>query len=286
MISEKILICIPAGNLSLTSFWAPMITWMLKDRDKIEFVSYYGNRVDINRSRCIEYQKQTKLDMIMFDSDVLPQLSLSEILKYLNEDIEKYSADVVIAPLFSPIGYIGDVPPLDKDVYPVNVSSLGFVFIPLKTTERLTPVSQYPLVNRIKIPLYFRYTEYTSEDYDFILRVKTQGMKVLGDKRIKVAHIKYVPFVPPEFNQIDIIHNMFEQNGIQAIINGNVAYIPVGINSYILLDGIQVKDQNKLFLSRVQLIRGNDITTIANDREYSIEEIKNMISKYLGIEEK
>ncbi|AWR96787.1 hypothetical protein DFR86_03920 [Acidianus sulfidivorans JP7] len=282
MISDKVLICIPAGNLSLTSFWAPLISWMLKDRDKVEFMTYYGNRVDVNRSRCLEYQKQIKLDMIMFDSDVLPQLPLSQIMNYLNEDMEKYSADVVIAPLFSPIGYIGDPPPFDKDVYEVNVSSLGFTFIPLKTSERLTPVSQYPLVNKIKVPLYFRYTEFTSEDYDFIFRIKAQGMKVLGDKRIKVAHIKYVPFVPPDISQIDVLSKLFELNGINAIINGNIAYVPVGINSYILFDGLQLKNgNNKLFVSRVQLIRGNDdITNLATNVEYSISEIKELIQKY------
>ncbi|AXQ00133.1 putative glycosyltransferase [Sulfolobus filamentous virus 1] len=180
------LVCIPVGWVTYTEPLLNTVKWANEGKFKFDFA--ISNRVDLNRSVCISKAKLLKEDLIMIDSDINvlnPPLQLKEILK---ED--EREADIVLGIAVSHLGVLIDpLPPKDKDLYEINWGSLSFVYIPFKTLRKLKHIAKYPQ----NINMYMTYKPYTSEDVEFIRRLKKKGFKVMADKRIALNHFKLVP---------------------------------------------------------------------------------------------
>ena len=187
------ILCMPLGWLTYSK---PLVQNVEYAKEAgFEFKAYISNRVDLNRSMCIEYAKIKKDDLIMVDGDVVILNRPDELKRILEED--KKIAHAVIGIVVSGLGVlVRPLPPKDADVFDVDWGSLSFVYLPYRTVKSLKPVSYYGK----DVPLYMSYTPTMSEDVEFITRLKKKGKRVIADKRIRLAHYKMVPLTFAELN--------------------------------------------------------------------------------------
>lgn len=272
--SPDLFICVPSGHLGMSAFWAFIEQW----KGDLPLSSHISNRVDLNRSNCILEQIKRGIsniqngnpagsDMLMIDSDVLPQQPLSEVMQYIKESLDA-GCDVVIGPLYSPANKWIISPDPVPGTFDVNWASLGFIYIPFKTAVRLTPVSGYGSFNAGgNTPMYFRYTEIASEDTDFINRIKLQGMRVCGNGKIRLAHYKLMPVVAP-----------LEELQLPFKTVGNTGYVDINEKAYLTLDGITQKD--RITVQRIILFNGDEMTLLDSEKVFNnLDELKKYIEE-------
>ncbi len=281
--SRKVFICIPSGHLTMAESAYSQALWMIQNEVN-QFRFFISNRVDANRSLCLHNQRMLNLDMIMLDSDVIPSQPLDIILNYIEED-RKLGCHIIVAPLWSPTQrWIIDPPPKDDKPYEVNGGSLGFVYIPADIANAITPVSFYGFFgSKEGTPLYFRYTETSSEDSDFIMRMKYQGFKVCADPRIRVTHHKYIPLSGP--SPINMLKDMLEKSGIQALLSNNTILIPLDIDLHLVLADAR-EENGKIRVGLIQITAGQKIITLDAAKLVTADELKEMINKYSKATEK
>ena len=182
------ILCVPVGWVTYSEPLVRNVEYA--KRAGFDFKAQISNRVDLNRSHCIEYAKIKKDDLIMVDGDVTILTEPERLKEILKED-EKV-ADVVVGIIVSGLGVlVRPLPPKDKDVFEVDWASLGFVYLPYRTIRYLKPISIYGE----NTPLYMSYTPKMSEDVEFVTRLKKKGKRIVADKRIKLAHWKNVPVI-------------------------------------------------------------------------------------------
>lgn len=185
--------CVPLGWVTYSD---PLVRNIEYAKEAgFEFKAYISNRVDLNRSHCIEYAKIKKDDLIMVDADVTILNRPDELKRILQED-EKV-AHAVVGIVVSRLGVlVKPLPPKDRDVFDVDWASLSFVYLPYRTVRSLRPVSLYGE----NTPLYMSYTPTMSEDVQFIKTLKKKGKRIVADKRIRLAHHKLVPITFAELS--------------------------------------------------------------------------------------
>ncbi len=275
--TKKVFVCVPSGHFTMAESAYSQALWLIQNEvDQFRF--FISNRVDANRSMCLHHQRALGLDMIMLDSDVIPNITLEMIQKYIDED-RKMGCHIIVAPLWSPAGrWIIDPPPTSDKPYEINGGSLGFVYIPIEVANAATPVSFYTFFGvNAGTPLYFRYTEFNSEDSDFIMRMKYQGFKVCADPRIRVSHHKYMPLTGPALEIA--LKDVLEKAGVNAVISNNTAMIPLDLDVQLLL--VDAKEENgKIRVGMIQLTVGEKIITLDVAKLITIDELKTMINKY------
>jgi hypothetical protein len=202
--SRDFVVGIPAGHLSYTAFFSHFFRWI--SGNTVSPMIAESNRVDVNRSQIIQLAKEKHLNVIFMDSDALPQTTYPELERYLLEDFEKY--DIVVAPVRGMNGQLLIRPksadfkyPQHKDElkpFEIEAGSFTLAGISYNLLEKLTPLSQYGLVDNRFVPLYVAYTTQTSEEYAFCKKaIKTYHSKIACDPRIKVSHFKPIPLEPP-----------------------------------------------------------------------------------------
>ncbi|AZI75824.1 putative glycosyltransferase [Sulfolobales Beppu filamentous virus 2] len=179
------LLCVPLGWITYSEPLVAKIKWAESAGYRIEF--HISNRVDLNRSMCINLAKRLKEDLIMMDADVTIENTPNELEEILENDKD---ADAVIGIAVSKIGIlVHPPPPPDVEKFEIDYGSLSFIYLPYKTLEKLKPISTYGMFGE----MYMTYTPEYSEDVEFIKRLKKEGLKVIADKRIKVLHWKMLP---------------------------------------------------------------------------------------------
>jgi len=209
------------------------LTGSIKAGDLVQKSYSISNRVDWNRTNIMFLGKKLKTNVIMIDSDVIPETPYKEVKKYLFEDFNK-GYDVVFAPMLTHDGNPQFNPMNakayeEKGIFPIYTSGFGFVAFSRRLVEVLQPIryidiitemllqsgiKQEEIKNIIKklsyeeldkpinyqtyektLPMYFTYTTSRSEDIEFCERMLRQGIKMGVDTRIKVKHMTEVPFV-------------------------------------------------------------------------------------------
>ncbi len=202
--SEDFIIGVPAGHIGYTVFYNNFLRWI--SGQPVRPMIAESNRVDVNRSQIIEVAKREKKHIIFLDSDALPQLSLVDMIKLIEEDFKK--CDIVVAPvrgvngqiLIKPLKGGFQFPQKASEFVPFEVEAGSFTFaaVSYKLIEKLKPLSQYGLVDNTFVPLYVAYTTQTSEEYAFCKKArKDYGAKIYCDPRMRVSHFKAIPLEPP-----------------------------------------------------------------------------------------
>ena len=187
----RVTVCVPSGWLVKADPLFRIFQFVNSAvKHDVYFYMAISNRVDLNRSTCVDVAKSRNEALIMVDSDVIPLQPFDEVMDYLKED--EGDADVVVGVIASSLGVLVNpyVPGAEK--FPVEYGSLGFVYLPRKTLKKLPLLGWYKYSESLQYPLYFRYTLESSEDSDFIIRVRGQGMKVIADTRVRLVHVKDV----------------------------------------------------------------------------------------------
>lgn len=188
------LVCIPSGWLAYVPPLIKTIKWVNGAGYRLEIV--YSNRVDLNRSTCISIAKEGGEDLIMVDTDVTVENTPDELEQVLGDDKD---ADVVIGVVVSPLGVLTNpLPPPKVPKFEVDYGSLAFTYIPYRTIAKLEPVGVQEWNEKMKQEMYMTYTATTSEDVEFLTRLKKKGFKVIADKRIRLRHWKMVPLAYQE----------------------------------------------------------------------------------------
>ncbi len=222
--STEFLVGIPTGHIGYASFYSHFMNWI--SGQQVFPMIAESNRVDVNRSQIIQVAKERKLNVIFLDSDALPLTPYKEMTKYLLEDFEQF--DIVVAPVRGINGQILIQPKDPNFQYPmhkseqlpfeINAGSFTMAGISYNLIEKLTPLSQYGLVDNRFVPLYVSYTTQTSEEYAFCHRAqKKYNSKVACDPRIRVSHLKAIPLEPPySIEEIEERQKKFKEQQEQA----------------------------------------------------------------------
>jgi len=286
METKDALLCIPSSHFVFSSIVDTVNTFA---QHGVESKVYASNRVDFNRSLCMDYflNKSDKEYLFMLDSDVLPQTEFNKMIQIVDEDLKRF--DIVLAPLFSPAGKwltMPDPPSLNAP-YEVQAGSLGFMVMTKETAHRLTPVGYYTSFGNTGTltPLFFRYTEDTSEDSDFIRRVKGQKMSIVADPRIRLLHVKFLPVVPPSVDEG--LLQILKVAKVPARINGNIIVLDVDFDKTIYVNGVDLMRNEKtgqydqVYVSSVIIDNDGVLTNNTVNKSYSVNEfIKFLTSLY------
>ena len=178
------IVCIPLGWITYSYPITTNVNYAKLLGADIDF--QISNRVDLNRSMCINRAKQKEDDLLMLDADVIIGNTPTELKKILRT----YKREVVVGITMNDNGIlVKPPPPPDKEKYEVEWASLSFVYIPRRVLQKLKPIDYYGGIT----PMYMTFTSHTSEDVDFITRLRKMKIHVIADKRIHILHFKMMP---------------------------------------------------------------------------------------------
>ena len=178
------IVCIPLGWITYSYPLMLNVNYAYLLNAKLDMP--ISNRVDLNRSRCIEKARKENDDLIILDTDAVIGNTPTELKKILRE----YKREVVVGITMNDNGIlVKPPPPPDKEKFEVEWASLSFVYLPKRVLQKLKPIDYYGGIT----PMYMTYTSRTSEDVDFITRLRKMKIRVIADKRVHVLHFKLLP---------------------------------------------------------------------------------------------
>ena len=196
----RLMLGVPVGKLSMSSFWVQLIKYNQKAR--LPLYTMVSNRVDLNRSYLVEEAIKGGYDLLMIDSDVIINSEIADIKKYLDEDFKDNKVGMVVAPTIGASGILLANSPDNKksETWVTKHAGLGFACIRKEVLNKLPVISEYHALGSI-VQMRIVYATNTSEDIMLSQRITELGYKILVDSRIKVLHIQpeYLSF-PENWN--------------------------------------------------------------------------------------